>query len=333
MMVDSTPVQLGDMVINLDEDILEWNDTTGVYSIYGELNTHPTLNIPVLTLMYTVPIDYINEIVVSNTGEGLITSVIFGERYPAGTDLNGTILESEITNYSEYAGKNKATNDGTAYNNNDDIVITQMFDEKYYGLFITYEERDFNITVNADMTAHADTDGVLETDIMTVVFVHCNDAGVVDYAYTITLGDGDTVSLADIYNGTYDKQYDNTDYKGNTRSLTYDDFGSWTIYAYLPLFYENNTTDVNITNTIDTTHPTLSNIDRKIYNLSSNTVVDATAPSILPLSGINNSQIGVNCLGTFTLDTMVRDVTINITIHKALEHWLHASASNGYSNY
>ena len=43
--------------------------------------------------------------------------------------------------------------------------------------------------------------------------------------------------------------------------------------------------------------------------------------------GVHNGNCNINSLGIFTLDTLTRDVEINITLNKPYEYWLHDSAS------
>ena len=55
----------------------------------------------------------------------------------------------------------------------------------------------------ADIIADEGTDGVLDTDRLTIVLVHKNNAGIVDYAYTVSLAHGETFILNNIFNGDF----------------------------------------------------------------------------------------------------------------------------------
>ena len=327
--------QLGDIEINLDDTIFDFDENGVLVTDYGVITNDATnTDTTKITFTYSVPLDQVNEFIISNTSYGVLNSVIFGPRYPVGElDSSGNIVTSEITNYKEYIGEssylNSSTDEDVSINNNDDVLIMEELTERFYGLFITFDEREFNVNIKSHLDAHADTDGVLDTDIMTVVLVHTSDAGAVDYAYTVDLGDNGDITLSDIFNGNLDVEYEKDGYNTVERTFTKDEYGYWTIYAYLPIFYKNDTTNVQVSSSIDSNNPTLDEVNRQIYDVSSKTNKPASSVTILPLSTINNTNIQLNCLGSFKLDSIVRDITIEITIYKPLEYWLHATVSNG----
>ena len=193
-------------------------------------------------------------------------------------------------------------------------------EKELYGLVITFNERSFNITVNATLTADLLTDGVQYDDYMTVILVHKNPSNVVDYAYS--------VSLNNFVNNTYTFHSDCPS-QGNTNQLfngvfdsvhtkdgeecTIDVYGYWEIYILYPMFYMNDTTNTAVTSSNDSDNRTVSRIDDYTQY---DTLVD-----------VKNDECSNNYLGKFVLDTLTRDVTINITINKPYEYWLHDSAS------
>jgi len=316
-MYGNSKIQIGDLVINGDEDIFMYDADGDVYSDYANIeDVDATYNDTTkITFLYTVPIDVESEIIVSNTSEGVITSVMFGQRILKGETHNNNVLTEDLQLYTEQAGAS-----------NDDVVINHMIEYSNYGLIITFDEREFNVTINSTLTAGSGLT-VDQTDKMTVVLVHKTSAGVVDYAYSVVLGNGETANLEDIFNGNLDVAY--TDAKGH--DLTIDEYGTWTIYLYYPLFYINDTTNTSLSNTIISNNPTILDSASDITTTNDVTVsVDGDGKTIYSLTDVNNSQVALNCLGTFTLDTLVRDVVINITINKPLEYWLHSSVSNTY---
>ena len=114
---------------------------------------------------------------------------------------------------------------------NADIIISQNIDSVNYGLVITFNERVFNVTVNATLTADAGTDGVQDSDYMTILLVHKDNAGVVDYAYSVNLHNNQSFKFENIYNGLYDVA-------GETAGVTttIDAYGTYEIYILKDLF-------------------------------------------------------------------------------------------------
>ena len=79
------------------------------------------------------------------------------------------------------------------------------------------------------------------------------------------------------------------------------------------MFYMNDATNTSITTSNNSDNRTLERLDDYTQY---DTLVD-----------VKNDDCSINYLGRFTLDTLTRDVTINITINKPYEYWLHDSAS------
>ena len=181
------------------------------------------------------------------------------------------------------------------------------------GLVITFNERVFNVTVNATLTADAGTDGVQDSDYMTILLVHKDNSGVVDYAYSVNLHNNQSFKFENIYNGLYDVA-------GETAGVTttIDAYGTYEIYIFYPMYYLNNTQNTYVTLNQNVSHnPTLNDN----YKLADYTQYDI-------ISTINTSNCNVNSLGSFTLDTITRDVEFSVTINKPYEYYLHHSSTN-----
>ena len=242
------------------------------------------------------------EFYVSNTTYGLITSTLFGAVDKAGSEVNGSTITEDITHYTEYAD----TCD------NADIIITENMDKTNYGLIITFNERVFNVTVNATLTADAGTDGVEDKDAVTLLLVHVNANNVVDYAYSINLHNNSSFTFANIYNGTLDGVSE-----VNGRNVTTDSYGHYELFIMYPMFYLNDTANTSINASNISYNPTLV----EGYKM-------ATYTQYSDILTINNTNCNALSLGTFVLDTITRDISINLTINKPYEYWLHSNANN-----
>jgi hypothetical protein len=302
-----TTMQLGNL--QLDMNSIIYVDASGIVrSDYAEIvddTEHPGNTKLVFT--YSVVTGEVANIIASNTEEGLISSVLFGRQMIAGTEEEGILITEDATFYEELSD--------TA---NSDVIKSQVMENKYYGLLITFNERKFNVKFNATLTAEDGTDGVLDSDYMTIVLVHKTNAGVVDFAYTLSLKNGETITLTDMFNGNLDVEYE-----VDSNTYTTDEFGTYSIYIYYPIFYLNDSDNTDITTSNTSNNLTLvrrvDEDDNLLYDFydNLNSVIKDT-----------NLELSYNYLGTFTLDTLTRDVEINITINKSLEYWLHASTSN-----
>jgi hypothetical protein len=328
---DNNKLQLGNLEIDLDNTGIRANATTGVIeSPYGEIIDDPEHNdTTVLTFMYTVTLNYVTEIVVSNTEDGLISSVLWGQKIPAGIEIDNVLVENESTFYEEQAGQD-----------NKDVIITEKIIHDYYGLVITFDERIFNININTILTADPGTDGVLDSDYLTVVLVHTNKTNIVDYAYTVTMLNGQSITLDDIFNGDLDVEYitykadifnseeDDIQYTDEERIATKDEYGSWSLFIYYPMFYLNDRNNTVVETFNVSNNPTIVRLvdehDNELYDFYD--TLDSVVNTDYVITGTD--IIANNYFGTFTLDTLTRDVTINISLHKPYEYWLHASASN-----
>ncbi|MCI5497546.1 MAG: hypothetical protein MR412_03050 [Firmicutes bacterium] len=294
--------QLGNL--NMDNnDILFTNASGKVESLYGDIvDSQDFESTTELKFTYSIITNEVGNFIVSNTSTGLITSTLFGELTKAGTEVDGVTITEDQTRYTEYA-----TND------NADIIISQNIDSVNYGLVITFNERVFNVTVNATLTADAGTDGVQDSDYMTILLVHKDNSGVVDYAYSVNLHNNQSFKFENIYNGLYDVA-------GETAGVTttIDAYGTYEIYIFYPMYYLNNTQNTYVTLNQNVSHnPTLNDN----YKLADYTQYDI-------ISTINTSNCNVNSLGSFTLDTITRDVEFSVTINKPYEYYLHHSSTN-----
>ena len=259
-------------------------------------------NMSVIKFVYSIDSDEPANISIKNTSTGLVTSALFGSVIKAGSEVNGTVLAEDQTNYTERASTN-----------NKDIKIDDVIEEDYYGLVITFNVRKFNVTVNATLTADEGTDGVEQKDFLTILLVHKNELGVVDHSYSVNLRNGQSYTFENIYNGNYDVEQV---VDGNTIYL--DNYGTYEIYIFYPIFYLND---------IDSTTITMAS------NVSYNpTLIDAYKLSdysqYTDIGTINNTNCASLSLGSFTLDTITRDIEFSVSINKSYEYWLHASSSN-----
>jgi hypothetical protein len=336
------------------DDIFYKNPSNEVVSSYSDIVAAEYTNTTKIEFTYSIMAsDYI-DIMVLNTPNGMISSVLFGEI------IRGDGTLDTITNYDKYT-----------QNNNDDIHIHKELLAETYGLVITYEYREFNVTFNSHLTADDGTDDVQDDDFITVVLVHTNSDGIVDYAYSIDMKNNETYTFANIFNGVLDETYTYS-FAGQDFEFTVDDYGSWSVYLYYPMFYANESDKTIITNENITYNPTISRVKvtsgdyaGKYYTITSdNTVIiggvtyyiDSTvdvgksklytnAACTTEVSAfsytlnadsdyydnyatINNSNVKFNYLGTFKLDTISRDIVIDITVNKPYEYWLHNSSSN-----
>jgi hypothetical protein len=292
-------VQLGDIVINGDEDIFMTDDDGNIYSDFGTISdissTHTDTTM--LSFKYTVKLDKLNQILISNKTPGLLVSVKFGERLLPGEEYEGEIITETLDLYTEYATRD-----------NSDVVISELMDFYHYSLVVTFEKRNYSINVDYSATANAGAT-IDITDRATIVLVHSTSAGVVDYAYSVTLANGEDISLNNIYNGIYDNIY--TGEYGET--LTRDDYGTWSIYVYLPMFYKINLDSTFVIAKENTLNPTINGFD-PIGTVLDGFVNIADATSIY--------------LGSFSLDTLTRDISLTIMVEKNPEFWLNSSVSN-----
>ena len=113
--------------------------STGI-SVFGFSTTLIVIVVDPTFLTYTVITLEITNIVVSNTSKGLITSVLFGRQQIAGTEEDGVLITEDATYYQEYADTS-----------NTDVIILQEIEHKYYGLEITYNLREFNVNLKANI--------------------------------------------------------------------------------------------------------------------------------------------------------------------------------------
>jgi len=155
---------------------------------------------------------------------------------------------------------------------------------------------------------------------MTIILVHKNPSNLVDFAYSVALNNFDNnqyvftstcpsrISAKEGFNGIFDNQYTK-----DGQTCTVDNYGYWEIYILYPMFYMNDATNTSITTSNNSDNRTLERLDDYTQY---DTLVD-----------VKNDDCSINYLGRFTLDTLTRDVTINITINKPYEYWLHDSAS------
>lgn len=286
---------------NAGGDVVNSSGTTVDSSVYDGVSIYD--NTTVLIFTYTVIKDELANITIANTNNGLITSALFGNVDKAGTVVGGETLTQDVTHYTEKAN----TLD------NADIIISEVMSETNYGLIITFNEREFNVTINATLTADASTDGVLDTDFVTILLVHINDESIVDHAYSVNLHNGQSYTFTNIYNGTLDESQ-----VVGTDTISVDKYGLYEIYILYPMFYLNDTTNTSITMSKNVSYnPTLI----ENYKLASYT-------QYTNISTINNTNCSALSLGTFSLDTITRDVEISISINKPLEYWLHHSMTN-----
>ncbi len=295
--------QLGNLSLD-SNNILYINSTTNkVESLYGDIvDSQEFTDTSELKFTYSIITNEVGNFIVSNTSNGLITSVLFGELNKAGTKVGDITLTDDQTNYTEYATTDNA-----------DVVITQNIDKECYGLVITFNERIFNVTVNATLTADTGTDGVQDSDYMTILLVHKNSSSIVDWAYSVNLHNNQSFKFENIYNGIYD-------ITGETNGVTTtaDDYGTYEIYIFYPMYYLNNSSNTYVTFNKNVSHNPTLNED---YKLAIYTQYDL-------ISTINTSNCNVNSLGSFTLDTITRDVEFSITINKPYEYYLHHSATS-----
>jgi len=354
-------VQLGNLYMgSLDHEdrgidsIFYKNASNEVVSNYADIVASEYADTSVIEFTYSIMAsDYI-DVMISNTSNGLVSSVLFGEI------IRGDGTHETITYYDKYTD-----------NTNNDIHIHEELVAETYGLVITYEYREFNLTLNSTLTADAGTDGVQDDDFVTVVLVHTNSAGIVDYAYSIDMKNNETYTFANIFNGVLDSVYTYT-YAGVDYDFTVDDYGTWSVYLYYPMFYVNETDKTTITNANITYNPTISRVKvtsgdyagyyynitadntviiggvtyyidttttigtSKLYtNAACTTEVSAFSYTLNADSDyydnyatINNSNVAFNYIGSFNLDTISRDIVIDITVNKPYEYWLHNSSSN-----
>ena len=185
--------QLGNLSLD-SNNILYINSTTSkVESLYGDIvDSQEFTDTSELKFTYSIITNEVGNFIVSNTSNGLITSVLFGELNKAGTKVGDITLTDDQTNYTEYATTDNA-----------DVVITQNINKECYGLVITFNERIFNVTVNATLTADTGTDGVQDSDYMTILLVHKNSSSIVDWAYSVNLHNNQSFKFENIYNGIY----------------------------------------------------------------------------------------------------------------------------------
>ena len=238
----------------------------------------------------------------------MITSVLFGVKDRSLTDAEN------MANYTEYAHTNVDNPTAEPSFDNKDVEISQAMEEDVYGLVITFEYRKFDIEVNTTMIADSDTDLVQDNDFVSLLLVHKTAAGVVDYAYSIDMKNGETYTFIDIFNGNMDVEYTSTNPLLSGTSLTKDEYGTYSLYIYYPMFYVNEPQYTIVTNTNESYNPTLIRLDNY-------TTYDTIA-------GINNNYVAFNYLGSFKLDTITRSISIDITITKSAEFWLHNTATN-----
>ena len=263
----------------------------------------------VLKFKYSVLMDEVGNFVISNTSSGLISSVLFGVQEIQGVEENGVTYSENKTYYQELSN-----------HDNNDIVISQEMTRKNYGLIITFDEREYSITLDATLKAENGTDGVLDTDKLTIVLVHKSSADVVDYAYTVSLGNNEDYTISGMFNGLFDKTY--TVGEGeNAKTYTIDEYGTWYVYIYYPIFYINEGGEGKtlISTSNDSNNPTLVRLTEGATKYDFYDNLDTV---------INIDSVATNYLGSFTLDTITRDITISIEINKPLEYWLHGTASN-----
>ena len=81
----------------------------------------------------------------------------------------------------------------------------------------------------------------------------------------------------------------------------------------------------------------LNDIDSTTITMASNvsynpTLIDAYKLSdysqYTDIGTINNTNCASLSLGSFTLDTITRDIEFSVSINKSYEYWLHASSTN-----
>ena len=85
--------------------------------------------------------------------------------------------------------------------------------------------------VNANMEALAGTQ-VLDSDTMTIVLVHSDNDGNIDYAYSATLGNGESITFSNVFNGSYDINYTTNSFRTiKCTACTFQNF-----YAFNPSF-------------------------------------------------------------------------------------------------
>ena len=295
--------QLGNL--NLDNnDILFRNSDNKVESIYGNIeNSTEFSNTTELKFTYSIITNEVGNFIISNTSTGLITSTLFGELQKAGTEVGGVTLTKDQSNYQEYADTL----------NNADIVISQTIDKVTYGLVITFNERVFNVTINSTLTADVGTDGVQDSDYMTVLLVHKNSAGEVDHAYSINLRNNQSYTFENIYNGEYDIVSQN-----DGRDVTTDSYGTYDIYVFYPMFYLNSSAHSYVTVNQNVSHNPTLDANYLIASYTQYTTIET----------ISTQNCSINAFGSFNLDTITRDVEISITLNKPYEYWLHESATN-----
>ena len=259
-------------------------------------------NTTALIFTYSVIQYETSKFTISNTSSGLITSTLFGSVNKAGSEVGGQVITEDITNYTEKAD----TFD------NADIIINEEMTETNYGLIITFNERVFNVTVGVTLTADAGTDGVEDKDAVTLLLVHVDVNGVVDYAYSINLHNNSSYTFANIYNGIYDEVS-----TVGSDTITTDKYGHYEIFIMYPMFYLNDTANTSISATNNSYNPTL------VANYLVGSYTQYT-----DILTINNTNCGVLSIGSFNLDTVTSDISINLSINKPYEYWLHSNSNN-----
>ena len=185
--------------------------------------------------------------------------------------------------------ENMANYEEFADASNNDVHISQELTYDTYGLVVTFNYRYFEVEINTSFTAEEGTEDVHENDFVTFVLAHKDSNGNIDYAYSIDMRNTEKYVFKNVLDGTY------------------------MLYIYYPMFYINDSTTI-IEAINSSNNPTLiRNDDYLNYDT---------------ITSINNSGVNYNYLGSFTLDTILRELTINVSIEKSLEYWLHGSTSN-----
>jgi hypothetical protein len=272
-------------------DILDAENNNAYDAITFMSRNSQNTDVTLLVYTLTVLTDAKTTIYISPSSTGLLTSVLWGT-------------------VDEIAGPSDTVQERVTQNN-DNYVITIEEDAIYteYELVITFNNRAFSVTVDANMIAEEGTDGVQTGDKLTLVLAHAyydnlTSSWIIDKSYTANI------------NNDNKYVFNNITVLDNNGIVS----GKYFVYIYHPMFYDYKLTTLDSVNNISYSGSALLDIVKDNEN------VDFTLYESYDQSkDLSVDNVATYYLGSFKLDTLTTDIEINITIHKPYEYWLHAN--------